>query len=118
MKLFKPALAMLLVSSLAVVNANAIGKREQGALMGAGILLLLPTLTQNMGNLFGGTQSTQPVVVYQEPVVQREVVYVERAPQKRRYYNERYDNRRYDRGYERHYDRHEPYSRKTIIIER
>ncbi|MBN2964900.1 hypothetical protein JWV37_08905 [Sulfurospirillum sp. T05] len=113
MKLFKPALAMLLVSSLAVVNANAIGKREQGALMGAGILLLLPTLSQNMGNLFGA-QNTQPVVVHHEPVVRKEIVYVERAPQKRRYANDRYNDRRYDR----HYDRYEPYTRKTIIIER
>lgn len=106
MKLVRPLLALALVSSLSVVNAHAIGKREQGALMGAGVLLLLPTLSQNMGNLFGA-QNTQPVVVHREPVVHKEVVYVEKAPPKRRYY----DNRRY-------YDEDEPYRRKTIIIER
>jgi len=114
MKLIRPLLAVALVSSLSVINAHAIGKREQGALMGAGILLLLPTLSQSMGNLFGGTQGTQPVVVYEEPVVHREVVYVERAPQKRPHYNGRYNERRH----ERHYDHYEPYTRKTIIIER
>jgi hypothetical protein len=108
MKVLKPLLAIALVSALTTVNAQAIGNREKGALMGAGIMLLLPTLTQNVGALFGAQDQTPQRRQYDEPAYEtREVVIVERAP-------------RYKRGHAPCYERYEeePYRRKTIIIER
>jgi hypothetical protein len=80
MKFLKPLLAVALISSLSVVNANAIGNREKGALIGAGALLLLPTMVENFGQLFGNNQRvddgairyqsrSQPVVVHEKRVV-------------------------------------------------
>ena len=118
MKIFILLVAVVLASAVMTVDALAIGKREKGALLGAGALLLLPTLGQNMGNLFG---AGEPVVVHSATPREREVVYVERpvyrAPHQE--YYQRMPSREYHRGgaygeplYE------EPYRRKTIIIER
>jgi len=108
MKALKPLLAIALVSALTTINAQAIGNREKGALMGAGIMLLLPTLTQNVGALFGAQdQAPQRRQHYEPSYEPREVVVIERAPRHKRYYEPRYE--RYEE---------EPYRRKTIIIER
>ena len=55
MKIVKTVLlcTALLVSGM--TSAYAIGDREKGALIGAGAVLLLPSLLEGAGNLFGGT---------------------------------------------------------------
>ncbi|NLC27866.1 MAG: hypothetical protein GX780_03730 [Campylobacteraceae bacterium] len=98
MKVLKPFLALALISSLLAVNANAIGKREKGALMGAGIMLLLPTMAQNMGSLFGSRQTYDEPIKYQasrEPIIIEREVIIERPSRGR--YSQRQDRRYYDR---------------------
>lgn len=126
MRVCKPIMAILLAGTLGVVNANAIGKREQGVLIGAGAMLLLPSLLQGARNLTGSNQPQQqsvvymqpqqpmgyqpppqPTVIYQQPVqkeVVREIIYVNQPPQQ------------YGNGNYQQYN--EPYRRKTIILER
>ena len=129
MRVYKPIMAILLAGTLGVVNANAIGKREQGVLIGAGAMLLLPSLLQGARNLTGSNnnqvqqpsvvymQPQQPMgyqppppqttVIYQQPVqkeVVREIIYVNQPPQQ------------YGNGNYQQYN--EPYRRKTIILER
>lgn len=106
------AIAALLVAA-STINAHAIGERERGALIGAGALLLLPTMVQNMGNLFGGSSHHngynqtrvihhEPVrEVYVQPIVEREVIYVDRPRHKRHHYEHR---------------RHHRHDRDVIII--
>lgn len=98
-------------------NANAMGNREEGALIGIGALLLIgnmisthedrtvtyynnypPNYYQSNEVVYYNT----PTVVYREPVVERRI-YIENN----RYYD-RYD-RRYDR---RDYDRYDRYDRR------
>ena len=67
MRVCKPIMAILLAGTLGVVNANAIGKREQGVLIGAGAMLLLPSLLQGARNLTGSNQPQQQSVVYMQP---------------------------------------------------
>jgi hypothetical protein len=124
MKFAKPMLAIALVSSLSFVNANAIGDREKGALVGAGAMLLLPTMVQNMGVLFGGNQ-----VIHSEPVkyhnsrpvaIEREkVIIIEESRHNRDRYH-RYDRHRhdrFDRSNRHHKDRYDS-GQQIIIIQR
>lgn len=111
------AVAALLVAA-STINAHAIGERERGALIGAGALLLLPTMVQNMGNLFGGSSYSngynetrvirhEPIrEVYVEPVVHREVIYVDR-PVKRHYkpWKRHHKSKAWKRHQRRHHDR-------------
>lgn len=104
MKAFKTLAVMALVSSLLAVNANAIGKRERGALIGAGALLLLPSMVQNMGSLFGQGNNMQPSNSYgynqgYEPII------IERDSRPKRYNRSRSDRGSVD-------------NRQIIIIER
>ena len=123
MKFAKPLLALALVSSLSVVNAHAIGEREKGALIGAGALLLLPNMVQNMGVLFGGGQAVhqQPVRYHNKPVVvERErVIIIEESHYDRRSYN-RHDRHRHDRYDRKKGDRKDRYDlgQQVIIIQR
>jgi len=115
MKFAKPLLALALVSSLSVVNAHAIGEREKGALIGAGALLLLPSMVHNMGVLFGGGQAVhqQPVRYHNKPVVvERErVIIIEES---------HYDRRRHDRCNRKKGDRKDRYDlgQQVIIIQK
>jgi len=121
MKFLKPILAVALASSLSVVNANAMGDREKGALIGAGAMLILPSMVQNLGVLFGGNQAihSEPVRYHREPrpiVVERETVIIKQKHPK-------HDRQReYGRHYGKynHYDRQNRYSNndRIIIIER
>ena len=43
MKALKTIALAALLTTMSVVNANAMGDRERGALIGAGAVLLLPT---------------------------------------------------------------------------
>ena len=112
------AVAALLVA-VSTINAHAIGERERGALIGAGALLLLPTMVQNMGNLFGGSsyddgyRSTRVIrepirEVSVEPVIEREIVYIDRAP--KHHYK---PWKRHHKSWKRH---HEHEGRDVIII--
>lgn len=74
------------------MDAHAIGDREKSALIGAGALLLLSSMVQNMGILFGGGQAVhqQPVRHHRKPVVvERERVIIIK--------DSRYDTGRYNR---------------------
>lgn len=112
MKALKPFLAFALISSLLAVNANAIGKREKGALMGAGIMLLLPSMAQNMGSLFNQKETYDEPVRYQ---TRREPVVVEREVIVKRPSRDRYNQNR-DRYYRDNDDRQN--GTQIIIIER
>ena len=107
MKAFKSLMIAGALVAVSTINAHAIGERERGALIGAGALLLLPTMVQNMGNLFGGNSQSHSVnhtrvihhepvreVIY-EPVVHREVIYVERPHVVKKRHH----------GHHRHHDR-------------
>ena len=113
MKIIKTVLlsAALLFSSL--TSAHAIGDREKGALIGAGAVLLLPSLIEGAGNLFGGTpqrsyttthyvEQPRTTVVYREPYVRERVIIIEDAP-RYRYEHPRHHHphRSYYRDYER-----------------
>lgn len=125
MKFAKPMLAIALVSSLSFVNANAIGDREKGALIGAGAMLLLPTMVQNMGVLFGDSHgdyghsrkhhhNPKPVIVEREKVI---IIDDNHRYGKHhdRYNRHKYD--RYDRKNRYHRDRYSE-DRQIIIIQR
>ena len=81
MRVYKPIMVILLAGTLGVVNANAIGKREQGVLIGAGAMLLLPSLLQGARNLTGSNNNKvqQPSVVYMQP--QQPMGYQQQQPQ-------------------------------------
>lgn len=101
---------MILISILLVLSgatsANAMGDREQGALLGAGAVILL-------GNLLGvGQQQTttryvetpvyyepRPTVIYREPYVREKVIIIDRHPRHHphRYYRDHYDRHSYYR---------------------
>jgi hypothetical protein len=88
MKIVKTVLVSIVLVLSGVTSAQAMGDREKGALMGAGAVLLLPTLIEGASNLFGGghertyTTTTyvepRPTVVYREPYVQERVIIVDR----------------------------------------
>lgn len=98
-------LKMVFISILLVISgatsANAMGDREQGALIGAGALLIL-------GNLLGSNQPTRyvespvyyeprPTVVYTQPYyAPSRVIYVD--PPRHRHPHHHYREYRYD-GY-------------------
>jgi hypothetical protein len=117
MKIMKPMLAIALVSSLSIVNANAIGEREKGALIGAGAMLLLPAMVQNMGALFGTNQASygESVQYHQNSrpiVLEQERVIIIKEPQ--------YDRHRYNRGERKKRYRENRYEQdqQIIIIQR
>lgn len=99
MKLVKTILisAVLVVSGM--TQAHAMGEREKGALMGAGAVLLLPSLIAGASNVVERPREyrtttyvePRPTVVYREPAyVQERVIYVDRpAP----YYAPRHHHR-------------------------
>lgn len=125
MKFAKPMLAIALVSSLSFVNANAIGDREKGALIGAGALLILPTMVQNLGVLFGGDQGVHNESAGYHPrprpiVVEREKVIIIEDSRYDRDRHHRYDRHRYDRFDRKnghHKERYDP-DQQIIIIQR
>lgn len=109
MKIVKTVLISIVLVFSGITSAHAMGDREKGALMGAGAVLLLPSLLEGAGNLFGGghertyTTTTyvepRPTVVYREPVyVQERVIYIDNPPP--RYY---YPPRPHH-GYHDHHD--------------
>ena len=115
MKALKTLAVAALLVAVSTINAHAIGEREKGALMGAGALLLLPTIVQSMGTLLGGssydsgyTQTRivrEPVrEVYVEPVIQREIIYVDR-PQ-----------RGHHKPWNRSYHKRHHHDRDVVII--
>ncbi|AFL67458.1 hypothetical protein [Sulfurospirillum barnesii] len=112
MKILKTVLLCvgLLVSGM--TSAHAMGDRERGALIGAGAVLLLPSLIEGAGNLFGGTpqrnyttthyvEEPRPRVVYTEPYVRERVIIIDNTP-RHRYESPRYER---DRSYYHSYDR-------------
>ena len=78
MKNFKMIFVSIVLVLSTITNANAMGEREKGALIGAGAaILLLPAI-------FGNNQSTRYV-----EAPRREVIYVE-EPRERVIYREPY----------------------------
>ncbi len=111
MKMIKTVLASILLIMSGVTSANAMGDRERGALMGAGAVLLLPSLIEGAGNLFGGNRERtyttttyvepRPTVVYREPYVQERVIIIDNPPP--RYYYPPRHHHDYDDRYYRSY---------------
>lgn len=126
MKTIKTLLIATILVVVTSVNAHAIGKTEKGVLIGMGSMLLLPSLFENAGKLFGSTSYTQrrsSDATYYEPPKQR-VVYktrvIEREPtiiyrtevvekvyyEPRRKYNARKHHRKIDRKHRNHHPRY------------
>lgn len=114
MKIVKTVLVSIVLVLSGVTSAQAMGDREKGALMGAGAVLLLPSLIEGASNLFGGGQERtyttttyvepRPTVVYREPYVQERVIIVDR-PAPVYYYPSRPPHHRH------HHDGYYPYYR-------
>lgn len=99
-------LKMIFISILLVLSgassAHAMGDREQGALLGAGAVILL-------GNLLGANHQTtryvespvyyepRPTVVYREPYVRERVIIIDNPPHHRPPHHHHYDRDRYYR---------------------
>ncbi|ACZ11148.1 hypothetical protein [Sulfurospirillum deleyianum] len=100
MKILKTVLLFVALLLSSITSAHAMGDREKGALIGAGAVLLLPSLLEGAGNLFGGTPQRsyttthyveQPryierphtTVVYSEPYVRERVIIIDNAPRHR-----------------------------------
>jgi len=108
MKTFKTLLLASLFVALTSINAHAIGKTEKGVLIGIGSVLLLPTIFDNAGKLFGNYQNNQNVMtrVVHEPVGQK-VVYRTRVVEKI-YYEPRRKSH-----YKRHHRKHHRYTKRN-----
>lgn len=96
-----------------VSSAHAMGDREQGALLGAGAVILL-------GNLLSTHSTTRyvespvyyetrPTVVYREPYYERPRVVVIERPEYRHHHDR--DSYRYDSRFNRYDDRFDRYHR-------
>ena len=105
------------------VNAHAIGKTEKGVLIGMGSMLLLPSMFENAGKLFGSnyssSNSTRVIthepprerVVYKTRVIEREptVIYKTQVVEKVYYEPRRYrkhHHRKAHRSHNKHYERY------------
>jgi len=105
MKIFKMSLVTILLILGVTTNSYAWGDREQGALLGAGAVILL-------GGLINASQqpthyveretyyAPSPTVVYREPYVQERVIIVDHSP---RYYDPPRRHHDYDDRYYRSY---------------
>ncbi|MBN1838763.1 MAG: hypothetical protein JW802_01820 [Campylobacterales bacterium] len=97
MKIVKISLVSILLVLSGATNAHAWGDKEQGVLIGAGAVLMLPSLLEGAGNLFGGTpqrsyttthyveqpryiEQPRTTVVYTEPYVRERVVIIDNSP--------------------------------------
>ncbi len=99
MKMLKMVFISILLVLSGATSAHAIGDREQGALLGAGAVILL-------GNLLGMNQQVtryeqapvyyapQPRVVYREPYVRERVIIIDNPPRHRPHYDRYYDGYR------------------------
>lgn len=113
MKIVKTVLISIVLVLSGITSAHAMGDREKGALMGAGAVLLLPSLLEGAGNLFSGGQRTyttttyvepRPTVVYREPVyVQERVIYIDNPPPRYYYPPRHHHHHDYDDRYYRSY---------------
>lgn len=95
-----------------ITNANAMGEREKGALIGAGAaVLLFPAI---FGHNESSTRYVEPPrrevvyveqprerVVYREPYVRERVIIID--DDSRRHHPTHHDDRYYERSYERPY---------------
>lgn len=99
MKTLKMVFVSILLVLSGATSAHAMGDREQGALLGAGAIILL-------GNLLGANQQPtryvespvyyepRPTVIYREPYVRERVIIIDNPPRRHHHPHHRYD--RYD----------------------
>ena len=103
MKILKMVFISILLVLSGATSAQAMGDREQGALLGAGAIILL-------GNLLGANQQPtryvespvyyepRPTVIYREPYVRERVIIIDNPPRQRPHHrHDRYDSYRYYR---------------------
>lgn len=100
MKTLKIILISILLVLSGATSAHAMGDREQGALLGAGAVVLLGSL-MNMGQQQTTTRYVEtpvyyeprPTVVYREPYVRERVIIIDDYPRHRHHHHH------YDRYY-------------------
>lgn len=103
MKMLKMVFISILLVLSGATSAQAMGDREQGALLGAGAIILL-------GNLLGANQQPtryvespvyyepRPTVVYREPYVRERVIIIDNPPRRHPHHrHDRYDSYGYYR---------------------
>lgn len=118
MKTIKTLLIAALLVVITSLNAHAIGKTEKGILIGVGSMLLLPSMFENAGKLFGSNQYSQNSttrvitqepprdrVVYKTRVIEREPTIIYRTQVVEKVY---YEPRRRHHG-KRHHKAHRKY---------
>jgi len=115
----------ILVSTMVAVailttSAHAIGDREKGALIGAGAMLLLPSLINNGRSMYQEPARTYESPRYESPRYESQR-YESPRYESNRYESQRYESPRYgsERIVEKEYYRNRDGSivEKTIIIE-
>ncbi|MDD3342050.1 MAG: hypothetical protein PHR87_00565 [Sulfurospirillaceae bacterium] len=103
MKTVKMIFVSIFLVLSGVSSAHAMGDREQGALLGAGAIILLGNLLSNNTTRYVESPvyyETRPRVVYREPYYERPRVVVIERPEYRHHHRDYY---RYDDRFDRHY---------------